>query len=120
MLAVDADYSTNMRLIKYILPVILAGSLTYVALANEIVKRPIEMEQSIIKTATGKYRSYAKDEFAKDTRVYEYELEGVAGYRVLEYELRDDGTYMRSYGEGPDTSQYYDWVKIGDTATSTP
>lgn len=109
-----------MRLIKYILPVVLAGSLTYGALAAEIVTRPIDTEQSLVKAVTGKYRSYAKDEFAKDTRVYEYELDGVPGYRVLEYELRADGTYMRAYGEGPDKSQYYDWLKISDFATSTP
>jgi hypothetical protein len=109
-----------MKLIKYLIPVILAGSLTYGALAADIVVRPIETEQAINKVATGKYRAYAKDEWKKDTRVYEYELDGQVGYRVLEYELRADGTYMRAFGEGPDTSQYFDWIKISDFATSTP
>lgn len=128
MFQVGADSSIAMLLIKYTLPVLLAASVSLTALAFGNIKRdvpldtrPTELKESVPKRVDGKYTQFEKDEWKPNTRVIEYEKEGIPGYQVLEYELRQDGTFMRSYGEGPEAQERsYDWVKISDFATSTP
>lgn len=84
--------------------------------------RPPELKtERVPKKQDGSFTQFEKGEWKPDTRVIEYKTDKEAGYQVLEYELRADGTYMRSYGEGPEAPERsFDWLKISDFATSTP
>lgn len=115
-----------MRLIKYVIPSVIAGTLTLgaLALADEKVvlsTKPIDITAEVPKKADGTYRQYSKGEWLPDTRVIEYQTDKDVGYQVIQYELRADGTYLRSFGEGPEAlERSFDWVKISEFATSTP
>lgn len=116
-----ADSHTAMRLINYLAIPVVAGVLSLTTLALGDTGRPISVEQDIAKNTTGKYRQFQKNEWKQNTIVHEYENDKGKGYKVLEYELRADGTYMRIYGEGPEAEDFTrDWFKISDSATSTP
>lgn len=115
-----------MKLIKYIAIPVIASSVTLgaLALADEkmpVSTKPVDIVASVPKKGDGTYRQYGKGEWLPDTRVTEYQTDKDVGYQVSQYELRADGTYMRSFGEGPEAPQRsFDWIKISDFATSTP
>lgn len=117
-----------MRLIKYVLPSLLAASLTLGALTFAggveapitINTKPVDVLEVVPMKQDGKYTQFSKDEWKANTIVNEYESEDGKGYQVIEWEARADGSYIRSYGEGPEAVQRsYDWVKVDGVATST-
>jgi hypothetical protein len=115
------------NIIAVVLPPLFVGSIAFGAtvFGNKepvLDTRPLELKtERVPKTQDGTYMQFDKGEWKPNTRVIEYKTEKEAGYQVLEYDLRVDGTYMRSYGEGPEaTERSYDWIKISDFATSTP
>lgn len=114
-----------MQLIKYSIPSLFAAIIAITAttvFGGKLDTRPLQLKTETVPVkADGSFTQYAKNEWKPNTRVIEYKTDKEAGYQVLEYELRVDGTYMRSYGEGPEAQERsYDWVKISDFATSTP
>jgi hypothetical protein len=114
-----------MRQIKYLIPSLLAALIAITATSvfgAKLDTRPVELKTEVVPLKEdGTYTQYAKDEWKPDTRVIEYKTDKEVGYQILEYELRAEGTFMRSYGEGPEAvERSFDWVKISDTATSTP
>jgi len=114
-----------MQLIKYSIPSLIAAIIAITAstvFGGKLDTRPPELKTEVVPIKEdGSYTQYAKDEWKPNTRVIEYKTDKEAGYQVLEYDLRVDGTYMRSYGEGPEAvERSFDWIKISDFATSTP
>jgi hypothetical protein len=70
----------------------------------------------------GKFKHYPKGVLGENIYVHEYVAPDGIGYQIFEQEMREDGLYERSYGEGVQSKERsYDWrliepIKI---ATST-
>lgn len=68
----------------------------------------------------GGYKQYKKGELDSNTYVHEYKNESGSGYQIFEEEMRADGLYRRSYGEGSEAqSRSFDWKLVEPVATSS-
>lgn len=76
--------------------------------------------QEVYRIRHGKYEEIKRGTISQDLEVQEYVAPGGAGYQVIEYDVRADGVYWRSYGKGPEQKQRsFDWAVLHPTTATT-
>lgn len=86
-----------------------------------ITNPPTSVIDAVRAEYNGKYKFHPKGELRDDIYVHEYATaDGQSGYQIFQEEMRADGKYLRSFGEGVEATQRsFDWKLIEPLATST-